>query len=95
MQFPESVEACPFGFTNRFSTKSELIEEIGNIGNSVAAVLCNISREVPFQDPGNNLMKDIIGVVALLGSVHSFQLSRSNPIKTLTCLSFIFFYFLF
>lgn len=65
-------------FQNCFYTKVELTEEIEKMGNSAAAVLCKISRRVPFQEQQNDFMKDIIGVVALLGRVNSSQLSRSN-----------------
>ncbi|PON72057.1 hypothetical protein PanWU01x14_068990 [Parasponia andersonii] len=75
-ELQDSTEPCPLGFSNCFSTKEELMEEIEKIGNSAAAVLCRISRGVPFQEPENHLMKDIIGVVALLGSVCCRQLSR-------------------
>lgn len=50
--------------------------EIERTDNSAAAVLCNISRRVRFQDPKDHLMKGLIGVVALLGRVGSSQLSR-------------------
>ncbi|XP_062074870.1 protein DEFECTIVE IN MERISTEM SILENCING 3-like [Humulus lupulus] len=63
-------------FSNHLSTKEEVMENIEKIGNSAAAVLCNISRIIPFQEQEDHLMKDIIGVVALLGRVHSRRLSR-------------------
>ncbi|XP_060971271.1 structural maintenance of chromosomes flexible hinge domain-containing protein GMI1 isoform X5 [Cannabis sativa] len=73
----DSTELYPSGFVNQFSTKEEVIESIVKMGNSVAAaVLCSISKEDPFQEKENDLMKDIIGVVALLGRVRSSQLSR-------------------
>lgn len=72
------MKPCQLGFSNHLSTKDEVIENIEKIGNSAAAVLCNVSRVVPFQDRDDYLMKDIIGVVALLGRVHSMRLSRSN-----------------
>ncbi|XP_060971270.1 structural maintenance of chromosomes flexible hinge domain-containing protein GMI1 isoform X4 [Cannabis sativa] len=76
-EFLDSTELYPSGFVNQFSTKEEVIESIVKMGNSVAAaVLCSISKEDPFQEKENDLMKDIIGVVALLGRVRSSQLSR-------------------
>ncbi|KAL5567763.1 hypothetical protein UlMin_024338 [Ulmus minor] len=61
---------------NDVSTKEELMEEIESIDHSVAAVLCNISRRFPFREPQHPLMRDIIGLVALLGSVRFSKLSR-------------------
>ena len=75
MPFPDSREPCLLGFPNRFSSKGEVMEEIEK-RDSAAAVLCNISRRVQSQEPPSHLVKDIIGIVALLGRVHSIQLSR-------------------
>lgn len=77
------------------------MEEIERSSNSAAAVFCNISKGVSFREPETHLMKDIIGVVALLGRVHNNRVSRSNilcasiPIKTLSCLYVIFSIFCF
>lgn len=43
---------------------------------SAAAFICNLWREIPFQAPGYQLMKDIVRVVALLGAVWINQLGR-------------------
>ncbi|XP_062104327.1 structural maintenance of chromosomes flexible hinge domain-containing protein GMI1-like [Humulus lupulus] len=74
----DSTELYPFGLENQLSSKEEVMENIEKMGNSAAAVLCIISRGIPFQEPKNHLMKDTIGVVALLGRVqpHCSQLSR-------------------
>ncbi|KAK2453121.1 En/Spm transposon [Trifolium repens] len=51
-------------------TKEEMTTKIKNMENTAASVVCSLSnQQTPF-------MKDIIGVVALLGSVQSPQLSR-------------------
>ncbi|XP_060971263.1 structural maintenance of chromosomes flexible hinge domain-containing protein GMI1 isoform X1 [Cannabis sativa] len=75
-ELQDSTEQHQLGMLNHLSTKEEVIEEIEKISNSAAAVLVNISRGVPFREPENHLMKGIIGVVALLGSVQCGQLSR-------------------
>ncbi|XP_024029765.1 uncharacterized protein LOC21395118 [Morus notabilis] len=75
-ELQESTSVCLVDFQNCFCTKVELTEEIEKMGNSAAAALCKISRRVPFQEQQNDFMKDIIGVVALLGRVNSSQLSR-------------------
>ncbi|XP_062120131.1 structural maintenance of chromosomes flexible hinge domain-containing protein GMI1-like isoform X2 [Humulus lupulus] len=75
-ELQDSTESHSLGFLNHLSTKEEVMEDIEKISNSAAAILCNISRVVPFQEPENHLMKDIIGVVALLGRVQYSQLSR-------------------
>lgn len=54
------------------------MEQIECMGNSAAAVLCHLSREVPLQKLHSHFMGDMIGLVALLGRVHSTELSRCN-----------------
>ncbi|XP_045808734.1 structural maintenance of chromosomes flexible hinge domain-containing protein GMI1 isoform X2 [Trifolium pratense] len=51
-------------------TKEEMTTKIKSMENTAASVLCSLSNQ---QTP---LLKDIIGVVALLGSVQSLELSR-------------------
>ncbi|KAF4399066.1 hypothetical protein G4B88_023660 [Cannabis sativa] len=75
-ELQDSTETHQLGFLNHLSTKEEVIEQIEKISNSSTAVLVNISRGVPFREPENHIMKDIIGVVALLGRVQCGQLSR-------------------
>ena len=77
--FPDSTG---LSLLNDVSTKEELMEEIESIDRSMAAALCNISRRVPFQEPQYPLMRDLIGLVALLGSVRFSRLSRSDTLST-------------
>jgi hypothetical protein len=60
-------------------TKEEMTTKIKNMENTAASVVCSLSnQQTPF-------LKDIIGVVALIGSVQSPQLSRCvilNPTWT-------------
>lgn len=58
------------------SRKESVMKCIEKKDKSAAAFFCNISREIPFQDPGSQLMKDIVGVVALIGTVHVCPLGR-------------------
>ncbi|CAK8570173.1 unnamed protein product [Lathyrus sativus] len=56
------------GFTN---TKEEMTTTIKSMENSAASVLCSLTTHQQ-----KNFLEDIIGVVALLGSVQSPELSR-------------------
>ncbi|KAI5394106.1 structural maintenance of chromosomes flexible hinge domain-containing protein GMI1 isoform X3 [Lathyrus oleraceus] len=58
------------GFIN---TKEEMTTKIKSMENSAASVLCSLTTH---QKQQNNFLEDIIGVVALLGSVQSPELSR-------------------
>ena len=58
------------------SNKESVMECIEKKDKSAAAFFCNLSRKIPFQDPGSQFMKDIVGVVALLGTVHINPLGR-------------------
>ncbi|RHN76722.1 hypothetical protein MtrunA17_Chr1g0146991 [Medicago truncatula] len=55
------------------TTKEEMTTKIKNMENSAASVLCSLSAREKQQ---NHFLEDIIGVVALLGSVQSPELSR-------------------
>ncbi|XP_058724701.1 structural maintenance of chromosomes flexible hinge domain-containing protein GMI1 isoform X2 [Vicia villosa] len=57
-------------FTN---TKEEMATKIKNMENSAASVLCSLTTD---KKQRNIFLEDIIGVVALLGSVQSPELSR-------------------
>lgn len=72
----DSKQLCLLGFPNRFFTREEVVEEIEKRDHSAAGTLCNIARGVPFGDSNDDIVKDIIGIVALLGRVNSFPLSR-------------------
>lgn len=60
------------GFIN---TKEEMTTKIKSMENSAASVLCSLTTH---QKQQNNFLEDIIGVVALLGSVQSPELSRCH-----------------
>ncbi|XP_004498513.1 structural maintenance of chromosomes flexible hinge domain-containing protein GMI1 [Cicer arietinum] len=57
-------------FTN---TKEEMTTKIESMENSASSVLCSLSKK----NQQNDFMDEIIGVVALLGSVQSPELSRT------------------
>ena len=59
---------------NCLSTKEELQRRIESMENSAASVLCSLSTSQMLQ---KSFMEDIVGVVALLGSVQRPKLSRS------------------
>ncbi|KAK9994804.1 hypothetical protein SO802_024507 [Lithocarpus litseifolius] len=65
---------------NYFPTKEELINWIESMNHSAAAVLCSLSREFSFQEQPNHFLEDIIGLVALLGTVRTNNLSRDPRI---------------
>ncbi|KAL3838065.1 hypothetical protein ACJIZ3_022656 [Penstemon smallii] len=52
--------------------KQLVTQQIEKIGESAAAVICKSLRELPFEERPN----DVLGVVALLGSVETTELSR-------------------
>ncbi|XP_060675499.1 structural maintenance of chromosomes flexible hinge domain-containing protein GMI1 isoform X2 [Ziziphus jujuba] len=58
------------------SNKEEVMKQIESMGNSAAALVCHIFREVQLHEQHRHLMDDIVGLVALLGRVHSTELSR-------------------
>lgn len=58
------------------SKKESVMRCIEKKDKSAAAFFCNLSREIPFQDPLSQLMKDIVGVVALLATVRINPLGR-------------------
>lgn len=66
---------------SNYSSQSDLneinlmMETIEQKDATAAGILCLFSRSYPFQDPETN-MKDIVGIVALLGTVQSKDLSR-------------------
>lgn len=61
---------------NYLSTKEEIIEQIKSRRNSAAATVCHISGNFSFLETQKPFKLDIIGLVALLGTVRSDKLSR-------------------
>lgn len=77
--FPASAEYDSFNNHRGYSSKKESVMRcIEKKDKSAAAFFCNLSREIPFQDPLSQLMKDIVGVVALLATVRINPLGRSS-----------------
>ncbi|KAM4068715.1 hypothetical protein ACB094_12G034100 [Castanea mollissima] len=81
---------------NYFPTKEELINWIESMNHSAAAVLCSLSREFSFQEQPNHFLEDIVGLVALLGTVHTNKLSRilaeylgEDQMLAVVCRSFV------
>lgn len=56
--------------------KVESINRIESMNHSAAAIICTLFREVSFEEANNQFMEDVIGLVALLGTVGSSNLSR-------------------
>ncbi|KAL7003616.1 hypothetical protein U1Q18_004767 [Sarracenia purpurea var. burkii] len=54
--------------------KEAIIELIESKGDSAAAVVCRLFRDIPLQEQHNKFMENIIGVVALLGTVQTNEL---------------------
>lgn len=89
--FTDKVQLYRLGNLDSQFTKDEMTTKIKSLENSAASVVCNLSTHKKQQ---NYFMEDIIGVVALLGSVQSPELSRcvmffSSPIfapqKNINC----------
>lgn len=59
-----------------FPTKEELLNQIQSTNHSAAVVLCSLSEEFTFQERKNQFTEDIVGLVALLGTVSLDKLSR-------------------
>lgn len=59
--------------------KEESINRIESMSHTAAAIICSLSREVSFQETNNHFMGDVIGLVALLGTVGTTNLSRLVP----------------
>ncbi|KAF5442725.1 hypothetical protein F2P56_035352 [Juglans regia] len=72
-QLQASIEPC---LPNSPPTKEELINRIQSNNHSAASVLCCLSREFSFQGLKNHFMEEIVGLVALLGTVRLNKLSR-------------------
>ncbi|XP_059434267.1 structural maintenance of chromosomes flexible hinge domain-containing protein GMI1 [Corylus avellana] len=70
------VEPCLLNNPNYIPTKEELINRIESTNHSAAAVICSVSKESSFQEQQNHFMKDVVGLVALLGTVRINNLSR-------------------
>lgn len=75
INLPASLELGPLTHLDYLS-KEVVLKGIENKGNFAAAVICGHLKEVPSQ-PQNPFMEDIVGLVALLGTVISYKLSRS------------------
>ncbi|CAB4302019.1 unnamed protein product [Prunus armeniaca] len=67
-----SVERCNSDYC---SMKAELKHRIESMSHTAASTLCNLLR-VPSQESSNDFMGGVIGLVALLGSTGSSELSR-------------------
>ncbi|PQQ04219.1 uncharacterized protein Pyn_24805 [Prunus yedoensis var. nudiflora] len=67
-----SVEHCNSDYC---SMKAELKHRIESMSHTAASTLCNLLR-VPSQELSNDFMGGMIGLVALLGSTGSSELSR-------------------
>ncbi|VVA11274.1 PREDICTED: DEFECTIVE IN MERISTEM [Prunus dulcis] len=67
-----SVERCNSDYC---SMKAELKHRIESMSHTAASTLCNLLR-VPSQELSNDFMGGVIGLVALLGSTGSSELSR-------------------
>lgn len=57
-------------------TRDEIIKRIENKGGTAAALFCCLLRRDIFEEPHIRLMKNSFGLVALLGTVQSRELSR-------------------
>lgn len=67
------MEAISAGESSYSPEKERVLEEIELMGHTAASVVCKISKNKKTCD----ISKDIVGVVALLGSVKTNELGRS------------------
>ncbi len=58
-------------------TKEEITKRIESIDQSAASVILGSTEEFPSNKPCINFKEDIVGVVALIGTVPTNKLSRS------------------
>ncbi|XP_010267594.1 PREDICTED: uncharacterized protein LOC104604778 isoform X2 [Nelumbo nucifera] len=61
---------------NVLNEKEIIVKRIERKVGTAAAVLCNFSKAVQLQEPQDYFKQDMVGVVALLGTVDSNDLSR-------------------
>ncbi|XP_050237468.1 structural maintenance of chromosomes flexible hinge domain-containing protein GMI1 isoform X2 [Mercurialis annua] len=71
-----SIGPEEFSYMSSVSTKEEITEQIKSRSHSAAAKICSLSIDFPFQESQNHFMQDIVGLVALLGTVGKKGLSR-------------------
>ncbi|XP_057463870.1 structural maintenance of chromosomes flexible hinge domain-containing protein GMI1 [Actinidia eriantha] len=60
---------------DKLSGTDAIMERIASKGDSAASVICRLFREIPLQRQHNNLIENTLGVVALLGTVQTNELS--------------------
>lgn len=58
------------------------MKQIESKGDSAAGVVCRLLKEVPSSEQHNNIIENTIGVVALLGTVQTNELSRLSTVQT-------------
>ncbi|XP_057951572.1 structural maintenance of chromosomes flexible hinge domain-containing protein GMI1 isoform X2 [Malania oleifera] len=71
-----SVEPVILNHSDLMFEREAMMERIESKGDSAAAVFCNFSRKSRYYDLENDSMKDILDIVALLGTVPTNNLSR-------------------
>ncbi|KAG5097508.1 hypothetical protein JHK82_047362 [Glycine max] len=69
----EKVEPYQLSIMDSSFTKDELMTKIRSMENSPYSVLCSLSKR---EKPPNYFLEDLIGVVALIGTVQRPELSR-------------------
>ncbi|KAH9724081.1 Structural maintenance of chromosomes flexible hinge domain-containing protein GMI1 [Citrus sinensis] len=76
-------------------TKEEIIRRIKSIYQSAASVICCSTKEFLYSKPRSNFMEDVVGPVALIGTVCTNKLSRTlaeylgeHQMLALVCRSF-------
>ncbi|OMO93636.1 gamma-irradiation and mitomycin c induced 1, partial [Corchorus olitorius] len=76
LKLQASLEPNVINNLDSLSTKEEMMELIEDRDHSAASVLCSLAHERLFQEPWIHVKEDIVGVVALLGTVCTSKLSR-------------------
>lgn len=72
---PASMEPT-LNNSNYVLAKEEILVQIESRNHSAASILCHCYRDLSSQVPQNHFMEGIFGLVALLGTVRTKQLSR-------------------
>ncbi|XP_058100475.1 structural maintenance of chromosomes flexible hinge domain-containing protein GMI1-like isoform X2 [Magnolia sinica] len=63
-------------FDHVMDAKDLVVKRIEGKGDDVVAVFCNLLKTIQIREPEKQYVQDVIGVVALLGTVNSYRLSR-------------------
>lgn len=77
MNTPASMDLeSPTQLDYLMNAKEEIVKRIEGKGDNAAAVFCNLSKGIQLPASQKHIINDMLGLVALLGSVNNSRLSR-------------------